>query len=314
MTDDASFANALPVCTLEEAGFSRSRLDALRALLQRDAQRRRLPGAVFIVARGGKLLSPQAVGQLRPDAATPMAPDALFRIYSMTKPIVSVAMLRLVEQGRALLSDPLARYIPAFAQSRVGVERDGRLELQPQAQGATLHDLLRHTAGLSYAFTGNSLVQQRYGDAALWNGQRNSAEICAALAELPLAHQPGRHWAYSHATDVLGHVIELISGDSLGVHLQREVLGPLRMHDTAFSVPVDKQARIAEPFAVCPDTGAPVHLLDPRAPPRFEAGGAGLMSTALDYARFLMMLRNGGSPLVTGAGTGIGRADRLWRC
>lgn len=289
-----SYANSLPCCTPEEAGFDRTRLEQLRVALLRDVQGGRLPGAALLLARGGKVAYQQAIGRLRPDAASPMAMDSLFRIYSMTKPVVSVAMMMLVEQGRALLSDPVSRYIPAFAQSQVAVPLGDGLELQPQQAAATLQDLLRHTAGLTYAFTGNSAVQQLYGQAGLGNDQRNNAEFCAALAALPLAYQPGSRWAYSHATDVLGHVIEIISGESLGTHLQSQVLGPLGMHDTAFSVPPHQQHRIAEPFAACPDTGAQVQLLDPRRPPRFESGGGGLMSSAPDYARFLMMLRNGG--------------------
>ena len=288
------YANTLPCCTPEEAGLSRSRLEQLRGVLLSDVQGQRLPGAVWLLARGGKLACQQAIGRLRPDDASPMTLDALFRIYSMTKPLVSVAMMMLVEQGRALLSDPVSRYIPAFAQSKVAVPGKGGLDLQPQQTPATLQDLLRHTAGFTYAFTGNSPVQQLYEQAGIGNGQRNTAEFCAALAALPLAYQPGSHWAYSHATDVLGHVIEIISGETLGVHLQSRVLAPLGMHDTGFGVPPDQQHRIAEPFAVCPDSGEPVRLLDPRGPARFESGGGGLISSAPDYARFLMMLRNRG--------------------
>lgn len=284
----------LPTCTPEEAGLSRARLDLIRTVLQRDVDAARLPGAVLMIARGGQIAWQQAVGQRRPGEADAMTLDTLFRIYSMTKPIVSVAMMRLVEQGQALLSDPVSRYIPAFATSQVAVERDGALVLEPQLQPATLQDLLRHSAGLTYAFTGDSAVQRLYGQAGLWDGNPDNAEFCAALAKLPLAHQPGRFWAYSHATDVLGHVVELIAGESLGVHLRREILAPLQMHDTAFSVPPERQHRIAEPFAQCPDSGTPVQLLDPRQPPRFESGGGGLISSALDYARFVLMLRNGG--------------------
>jgi len=288
------FSNPLPTCTPEQAGLRRARLETLRTVLQRDVDAGRLPGAVLMIARGGQIAWQQAVGQRRPGETAVMTMDTLFRIYSMTKPIVSVAMMRLIEQGQALLSDPVSRYIPAFADCRVAVARGDTLELEPQLQPATLQDLLRHSAGLTYAFTGDSPVQRLYDQAGLWNSNPDSAEFCAALAQLPLAHQPGRFWAYSHATDVLGHVIELITGEALSVHLQREILAPLQMHDTAFSVPIDQQHRIAEPFAQCPDSGTPVQLLDPRQPPRFESGGGGLISSAPDYARFVLMLRNGG--------------------
>lgn len=289
-----TYVNDLPMCTPEEAGLSRTRLEQIRSVLAQDVQARRLPGAVLLVARGGSVACQQAVGRLRPDAANPIKIDSLFRIYSMTKPLVSVAMMMLVEQGRALLSDPVSRYIPAFAQCQVALPLNGGLELQPQQTSATLQDLLRHTAGFTYAFTGNSALQQMYERAGIGSGQRDSAEFCAALAALPLAYQPGSRWCYSHATDVLGRVIEIIAGESLGAHLHRQLLGPLQMRDTGFSVPQHQQHRIAEAFPVCPDTGAQVALLDPREAPRFESGGSGLISTALDYARFLMMLRNGG--------------------
>lgn len=288
------FSNILPTCTPEQAGLSRARLENLRAVLQRDVDAGRLPGAVLMIARRGQVAWQLAVGRRRPGETDAMTMDTLFRIYSMTKPIVSVAMMRLIEQGRALLSDPVSRYIPAFAQAQVAVARGDQLELEPQLQPATLQDLLRHSAGLTYAFTGDSPVQRLYGQADLWSGNPDNAEFCAALARLPLAHQPGRHWAYSHATDVLGHVVELIAGEALSAHLQREILAPLQMHDTAFSVPPEQQHRIAEPFAECPESGTPVQLLDPRQPPRFESGGGGLVSSALDYARFVLMLRNGG--------------------
>ena len=158
-----------------------------------------------------------------------------------------------------------------------------------------MHDLLRHTAGLTYEFLGANAVQSRYAEADIASRSRTNAEFSKVLAALPLAHQPGSCWHYSRATDVLGALLEVVSGQTLAALLQERVLGPLRMKDTAFSVPQAHWQRIAEPFATDPDSGEPVAMLDPREAPAFESGGGGLMSTAGDYVRFLQFMRNGGA-------------------
>jgi CubicO group peptidase (beta-lactamase class C family) len=213
----------------------------------------------------------------------------------MTKPLVSLAALMLAEEGRLPLGDPVAKYLPEFASTQVGVEEGGTLRLQPLRRQPTVHDLLRHTAGLTYGFLGASAVQQQYVAADIASRSRTNAEFSRALAALPLAHQPGACWHYSCATDVLGALLEVVSGQTLGALLQQRVLGPLRMKDTAFSVPQTNWQRIAEPFATDPDSGEPVTMLDPREAPAFESGGGGLMSTAGDYVRFLQFMRNGGA-------------------
>ncbi len=248
----------------------------------------RMPGAVLLVVRRGETALFEALGRLDPAQPTPMSRDAIFRIYSMTKPIVSVAALQLFEQGLVRLDDPVARYLPEFATTTVGIERAA------PARPMTVHDLLRHTAGLSYEFLPPSPVVQAYVDANLYSPRRTNAELSRALAELPLAHPPGTVWEYSRATDVLGRLVEVIADRSLGEQLHAAILGPLGMVDTGFSVPAAMQHRIAEPFAADPDGGAAIRLGDPRRVLALELGGGGLVSTASDYARFLRMLLGGG--------------------
>jgi CubicO group peptidase (beta-lactamase class C family) len=223
-----------------------------------------------------------------------MPGDAIFRIYSMTKPIVSVALMMLVEDGRLFIADPVAKYLPEFADPKVGVEKDGKLELVPAKRPITVQDLLRHTSGLTYEFTGESAVQRLYGKARLFRDLPN-AELVAEIAKLPLLEQPGVAWHYSHSTDVIGRIIEVISGQPLGAFLRERIFTPLGMSDTGFFAPADKHERLAEAFANDPDTGAAVELINVRAAPRLEMGGGGLVSTMDDYARFLLMLYRGGT-------------------
>ncbi len=277
-------------------GLSEDALDRLDQVLNREVEQGRLPGAVALVAREGRIGYLNAFGRRDPKADEPMAADAIFRIYSMTKPIVSVAIMQMVEEGRILLADPLSSYVPAFAEVKVGVEReDGELDPVDPDRPITIQDLLRHTSGLTYDFTGDAAVQQLYAKANLARLDQTNEDQVAALAKLPLLRQPGLGWDYSRSTDVLGRVIEVVSGRSLGEELSTRIFEPLGMKDTGFAVPADKQARVAEPFAIDPETGAPVRLLPARDSVRFESGGGGLFSTAMDYARFCAMLAGGGS-------------------
>ena len=295
MTDaPLSLSLALPTARPEDVGLSPAGLARLEAVMRREVEARRVPGVAMLIARGGKVAYRGNVGALRPGGPA-MRSDGIFRIYSMTKPIVSVAVMMLVEEGRLLISDPLEKFIPAFAEVKVGVETDGRLDLVPCRRPITIQDLLRHTSGLTYAFTGDSAVQRLYAEAPLRAAGLDSAGFVAALARLPLIGQPGAAWDYSHATDVLGRVVEIVCGESLGVVLRDRILGPLGMKDTGFFAPPESQARLAEPFEADPETGAPVRLIDVRNAPRFESGGGGLVSTIEDYARFLQMLALGGA-------------------
>lgn len=275
--------------------LNRGALARLRSVLQSHIDKERIPGAVAVVALGGHVELFEAMGRRDPATGAAMQDDAIFRIYSMTKPLVSLAALMLAEEGRLPLGDPVAKYLPEFASTQVGVQEGGGLRLQPVRRQPTVHDLLRHTAGLTYEFLGASSVQRRYAEADIASRGRSNAEFSKVLAALPLAHQPGSCWHYSRATDVLGALLEVVSGQTLGALLQQRVLGPLRMKDTGFSVPQANWERIAEPFATDPDTGEPVTMLDAREAPAFESGGGGLMSTAGDYVRFLQFMRNGGA-------------------
>ena len=274
----------------EEARLTAAGLSRLTAVMQREVDARRVPGVAMLIARGGKVGYRRDIGALRPGG--PALPgDAIFRIYSMTKPIVSVALMMLVDEGRLFIADPIAKFIPEFANPKVGVERDGKLELVAAKRPITIQDLLRHTSGLTYAFTGVSAVQRLYAKARLGAPDLTNAQLVAALAKLPLIDQPGTSWDYGHSTDVVGRIIEIVSGQSLGAFLQERILTPLGMSDTAFFVPPDKQDRVAKPFAKDPDTGETVTLTETN----FESGGGGLWSTMDDYERFAQMLYLGGA-------------------
>ena len=274
------------------AALNRKGLAALRAVLQMHVDGQRIPGAVVVVGLGGNVEVMEAFGRRDSAAGSPMQPDSIFRAYSMTKPLVSLAALMLAEEGKLQLVDPVAKYLPEFAARQVSVEEGGAVRQEPVRREPTVHDLLRHTAGLTYEFLGSSAVQRQYESVQITDRSRSNAEFCRVLAALPLAHQPGSCWMYSRATDVLGAVLEVAGGQSLGELLHGLILGPLGMKDTGFSVPQGQWHRIAQAFANDPDTGRPVTMLDPREIPRFESGGGGLMTTAPDYIRFLQLMRN----------------------
>ena len=282
-------------------------LARLRSVLQTHVDQGLLPGAVALIHHQGHTVLHTAVGHQRPpsaESAVPaMAPDTVFRIYSMTKPIASLVAMMLMEEGRLLLSHPVAHYLPAFAGQRVYDEATGTTA--PVQREATVHDLLRHTAGLSYAWEAGT-VPDAYRAARVGSRRHSNADLVAALGPLPLVHQPGTRWEYSRATDVLGAVLEVIEGESLGAILQRRVFGPLGMHDTGFSVPAAQQHRLAEAFERDPQTGIGMPLIDVTAPPVFESAGGGLVSTASDYARFLqLMLGRGTAPGPDGLGNPV---------
>jgi CubicO group peptidase (beta-lactamase class C family) len=202
--------------------------------------------------------------------------------------------MMLVEQGKLMLTDPVARHLPEFANTQVAVDTPSGVRLEPVLNPATVQDLLRHTAGLTYEFLGNAPVQRQYAQVQIASRERTNAEFCQQLAALPLMYQPGTVWEYSRATDVLGRLLEVVTGQTLGQHLQQAIFEPLGMADTAFSVPESEHHRIAEPFAHDPDGGLPMRVLDPRRKAAMEGGGGGLMSTAADYARFLQFMLNKG--------------------
>jgi CubicO group peptidase (beta-lactamase class C family) len=277
----------LPVAKPEDVGLSADALARLSSALRDRCATGHIPGAVALVARHGKIAYHEAFGAIAPGGA-PMTTDSIFRIYSMTKPIVSVAVMMLWEEGRLVLSDPVAKYIPAFATMHVGMDK------VPASRAITVQDLLRHTSGLTYEFRGSGPVHKAYVDARVSRLKQTNADQAETLASLPLLHQPGTHWEYSRSTDVLGRLVEVISGQTLGAFLSARILNPLGMTDTAFSVPEKDHARIAEPFANDPEGGAAVALLDVKRTAMFESGGGGLVGTSMDYARFCAMLANNG--------------------
>ena len=284
----------LPTAEPEEVGLSRPALLRLSAAMQREIAAGRAAGISTLVARHGRVAHAAQFGDLRP-GGPPMPADAIFRIYSMTKPIVCVAAMTLVEEGRLLLTDPVAKYLPAFAAMKVGVERDGALQLVPAKRPIVVHDLLRHTSGLTYGFAGDTAVHRLVAEADIINLSKPIAEQIDRLAALPLLRQPGEAWEYGLSTDVLGRVLEVVSGDSLGEFVAERVLRPLDMVDTAFYTPPAKRDRLAEPLTNDSLKAGRIDLVDCSAPPAFEMAGSGLVSTIGDYARFLAMLAGGGA-------------------
>jgi len=283
---------ALPVVALcqslplarhaEDVGFSTARLERIRSRMQADVESHRIPGAVLLIAREGKVASLLTLGFRERKTSSPMTADSIFRIASMSKPITSVAVMMLAEQGKLDIGAPVAQYLPEFKDVQVGVEKAA------PRRAMTVQDLLRHTSGLTYGFFGNSPVDEMYRNANLL-GSNSLAEMVTALSRLPLLHQPGEVWEYSMSTDVLGRIVEVVSGKDLDAFIAENITHPLHMSDTGFSLSPQQAARIARPDSVI--FMAPI---DPTARPRLLSGGGGMLSTAGDYARFCQMLLNGG--------------------
>ncbi len=293
----------------EAAGFSAERLVRVTSAFKAEVDRGALPGVVIAVARRGKLVYHEAVGFQDKSAGTPMSRDAIFRLYSMTKPLTSVAAMILVEEGKVQLTDPVSKFLPAFSNLQVATTRreaDGRTvnELAPASMPMLVHDLLRHTAGLAYGeVTPNAVVKEAYAKAGLFKPNvidfdtrdLSPAEFTDRLSKLPLVGNPGQMWQYSIATDLLGRVVEVASGQRLSSFLEDRLFKPLAMKDTAFHVPAEKMARLAQPLAR-PTGGQFVSpQIDVSRTPGNDSGGAGAVGTAIDYLRFAQAMLNGGS-------------------
>jgi CubicO group peptidase (beta-lactamase class C family) len=295
------WAQGLPSAKPEQVGLSSERLERVVATLRADADKGRIPGAVLLVARHGKVALFEAVGMLDPASKNPMTRDAIFRIYSMSKPITSVAIMMLVEEGKIAPGDPVAKYLPQFTEVKVGIEKPGAdgkptLELVAPRRPMTVQDLLRHTSGLTYGIFGSNAVKRTYLDVKLFDDNQTNGEFVDRLAKLPLASQPGTMWDYSHSTDVLGRIVEVVSGKTLYEFERERILGPLGMKDTAFYVADRaKHARVAEPFPDDRTIGIDAVFGDPRVPIKWESGGGGMVGTTMDYARFCQMLLGGGA-------------------
>lgn len=284
----------------EEAGFVPSRLRRISDLLGADSAAAAIPGAVALIFRRGALAYFDAFGYADRATQRPMQRDSIFRIASMTKPVTALAALILMERGSLVLSDPVTNYLPELRDVKVGVEsRDDAgqrsLTLDMARRAMTIHDLLRHTAGFTYGQFGDSLVQRAYRAAHLIDNRQTNESMVTKLARLPLAHQPGTTFEYGMSTDVLGRVIEVVSGMTLAEFFAAHITGPLGMADTAFGVPSGELARLAEPQRDAPPGAAPaVHPYNPAQRTAWFSGGGGLLSTAADYARFCQLLLNEG--------------------
>jgi CubicO group peptidase (beta-lactamase class C family) len=283
------------------ASFSRAGLDRIGDYIRNEIASGMIPGAILLIQQHGKPVYFETFGVRDVATRLPMTPDTIFRIYSMSKPITSVAAMMLVEEGDLSLDDPVSKYIPAFADVKVGVDLSDEagkrpLKLDPLNRPITIEDLLRHTSGLTYGFYGEGEVRKLYENSGLYDGDFDNAEFVARLAKPPLAEQPGTRWDYGHSTDVLGRVIEVISGQTLYQFERQKLLGPLGMTETDFFVADEKQwPRIAEPMPDQRPSRPVAGIKHPTLPRRWESGGAGMVGTIGDYARFAEMLLNRGT-------------------
>ncbi len=281
----------------EDVGFSSERLQRLIDTLQRDVDAGIVPGAVALVARRGRIVCHQALGFRDREAGAPMTLDSQFRIASMTKPMTSVATMMLAEEGRLMLADPVAHYLPEFAKLKVAVNSDDpsakTLTTEPCRRPMTVHDLLRHSSGLTYGFLAGPALKQAYAEAGVGEMTHTNAEMIDKLGRLPLAYQPGSTWQYGLSTDVLGRVVEVVSGMALDDFFASRICGRLGMTSTGFG-PADP-ARAAEPQVDRATGKRPPMIREATVKPNWLSGGGGLLSTASDYVRFCQMLLNGGA-------------------
>ena len=301
LTTSVWAAEPLPRVKPEQVGLSSERLGRVSRMLNQEIEKGKFPGAVALVARKGRVAYFESFGVRDPETRAPMTRDSIFRIYSMTKPMTSVAVMMLQEEGRLVLTDPVSKFLPQLTSLQVSVERKDpttgqpTFDLVPAHREITIQDLLRHTSGFTYgARTTNAMVKAAYAKAGVDARDLTNAELVERLATVPLVHQPGAAWEYSRSTDVLGRLVEVVSGKSLGAFLQERIFTPLAMKDAGFHVPKDRLARLAQPFATDPATGEKISLIDVTTPPKYESGGGGGVSSTDDYVRFAQMLLNGG--------------------
>jgi CubicO group peptidase (beta-lactamase class C family) len=310
------------------AHFNPQKLDTIGEFFRNEVTTGKISGAILLIQQHGKPVYHESFGVQDVVSKAPITDQTIFRLFSMTKAITSVVAVQLIDEGKLALEDPVAKYIPSFANVKVGVERkadDGTktLELVPPIRPPTILDLMRHTSGITYGFYGDSLVRKTYAAANLYAGDFDLAEFAERIAKLPLHDQPGSLWQYGHSTDVLARIMEIVSGKSL-IEVEREkLLDPLGMRDTGFFVTDPaKQKLIAQP--VPNDSDFRVGRENrPDVPKKWESASGGMVSTMSDFARFAQMLLDGGkfegkiylSPkafeLMTtdhvGPGSGVGR-------
>lgn len=293
----------LPRAKPEDVGLSSARLENIRKTLGAKVDAGEIPGYVALVARRGKVAYFEAYGSQNPNTKAPMARDSIFRIFSMTKPLTSVAAMILVEEGKIRLTDPISMYLPELANLKVATnaataKTPAEVQTQPAKNPIRVLDLLLHTSGFTYGFfkpfPGGGPVEQMYLDGGVNDLNITNAELVTRISKLPLKFEPGTTWWYSRSTDVLGRLIEVVSGMTLGEFFDKRITQPLGMSDTAFSVAPSKVSRFVEPFDD-DKKGLILQYTDPTKPVKFEAGGQGLTSTVMDYARFAHMLLKGGA-------------------
>jgi CubicO group peptidase (beta-lactamase class C family) len=280
------------------ASFAPDKLARLDTFFKDEIAAGKIPGAILLISQRGKPVYFRMFGVRDVATQLSMTPDTIFRIHSMTKPITSFAAMMLVDEGKLKLDDPVAKYIPAFAEAKVGVEKkadsgDKFLDLVPLKRPITIRDLLLHTSGITYGFYGDSLVRKAYAGANLYSGDFDNAEFANRIARLPLAEQPGTLWDYGHSTDILGRVIEVVSGKSLYEFEKEKLLDPLGMKDTGFYIGPADFSRLAEPVPADADFRVG-RVRSPRVPMKWESGAGGMVSTVTDFARFCQMLLNRG--------------------
>ncbi|MGD1158236.1 MAG: serine hydrolase domain-containing protein [Terriglobia bacterium] len=285
----------------EALGFSSERLERLHAAMQREVDQKQLAGIVTILARHGKVVEEGTYGKKDIASGAPMTKDTIFRIFSMTKPVSSVAMMILYEEGKWHPSDPVSQYIPEFAHLKVfkGVDESGKMILEDPAHPPTMRELMTHTAGFTYGFFGNTLVDKMYQDQQVLQSQ-SLQEMIDKLAKIPLLYQPGTRWVYSVSMDIQGYIVEKLSGQSLPDFMQQHIFWPLGMKDTGFFVPKEKRNRFATLYKedqkgeLVADASPGASATDYATQPSMPSGGGGMVSTAQDYLRFAQMLLNGG--------------------
>lgn len=295
----ATAAEDLLPASFKSGLLSAEGVQKIDAMLDEEVVKGNIAGALLMVQAGGKPIYYRSFGYRDPQTHTPMTADAIFRLYSMTKPVTSVAAMMLIEDGKLALDDPIAKFIPAFASMKVGIQRtrsDGTrwLDLVPADRPITVLDLMRQSSGITSAFDNLGLVTDIFLKSDLFEGDFDNREFVERLAKLPLAYQPETVWDYGHSTDVLGRIVEIASGKSLYEFERQRLFDPLEMNDTSYYVTDrDKQARIAQPLPHERVIGNEP-ISDPTFVRRWEAGGSGLVSTTRDYARFIQMIVNNG--------------------
>lgn len=293
----AASTSALSQADPQAAGFAPARLGLIRETFEREIAAGMTPGAVVGITRGSKVAYLEAFGRIDPAKSAPMTTDAIFSIASMTKPMVSVVIMQLAEEGRLLLTDPVGKHIPALANLRIARNMGAEpLEAVPAERGPTIQDLLRHTSGMTYQSRGTSGVHRATpGDSISAAIRMPKEEFLAALARVPLLFEPGTEWEYGFSTDVLGHVVEAVTAKPLAEALSERLWKPLGMSDTSFLVTPGNVARYARPFATDPLTGVKSPVRDATMPMKWDSGGGGAVSTASDYLKFTEMLLRGGT-------------------